>query len=318
VSEIRSLVASLKRLSPTATEDLRGFEVWLDQQSVDGKFNVAALWTTDASGALRVCLHPKLVRSKFETNLEPEDHLTEANLLTLVTLWPTNPKFFSVTLQPLICSDALHLETDRAIPVPLLAVNQHAACLGERPPDQIDIVSIPTCTPQEGGVAKGTGRPFRQWHQRYREAFRSAAQEGSYPRHNGAAFVLANFRSVQSGRLDGLSGVFMPRPPVTTSFPPALHASYWGAAKGSDINTWSTPDDDVHDWRCRGVVAGLSPLVASAAGAVIRVFDFTIQRLPRDNPAWGAPAGLAACRVKIGSRNAGGKIAFALWDNANA
>jgi hypothetical protein len=62
-----------------------------------------------------------------------EKNMEEANLLTLVTLLPTDKAFKSVTLQPLICCDALHLETDRPQSWPLDEFNDNAGCFGNLP-----------------------------------------------------------------------------------------------------------------------------------------------------------------------------------------
>ena len=57
--------------------------------------------------------------------------MEEATLLTVVTLRPTDKKYLTVTIQPLLCSDMLHLGTDRGQSRPLEALHTDAECLGE-------------------------------------------------------------------------------------------------------------------------------------------------------------------------------------------
>lgn len=88
LEEIRALKAAIEEALPSAHEDLRGFSTWLDGQDSGHGFNLGCLFLNDADGETRICLHPKIVRSKFERSPFNEDSLCEANLLTLVTLEP--------------------------------------------------------------------------------------------------------------------------------------------------------------------------------------------------------------------------------------
>lgn len=163
VSELAQLTDDLIGLSVRGNEDLASFKEWLNGQRSDHRFNIGCLFAIDAKGELRVCLHPKLVRSKFERAPVPDEHMEEANFLTLITLIPTEKHFFSVTLQPLICSDALNISRDHPGDAPMKAVNTEAACFGDSPPDHIDIVSVATCTPQVEDVSSTT-LPYCSWH----------------------------------------------------------------------------------------------------------------------------------------------------------
>jgi hypothetical protein len=242
ISELSDLVASLSSLSQDACTDLAPFSEWLQTQSSDRRFNIGCLFTIDSDRQLRVCLHPKLIRSKFEASPLHEEHMTEADLLTLVTLLPTNKALFSVTIQPLLCSDALQLGTDRPHARPMDGVNTDAACLGETPPDHIDIVSVPTCTPQnDSPVTKGD--PYRKWHPEFTDSFKRAASDDSLVRHHYAIFVLANFRTLRGSIPGGLSGVFVPLPFGRAIYPDFVNVSSYGRAKNAKgaENYWSAP-----------------------------------------------------------------------------
>ena len=55
--------------------------------------------------------------------------MEEGTLLTVVTLIPTDKRLLTVSIQPLICSDALLQNTDRPVSRPLEAVHRDAAVL---------------------------------------------------------------------------------------------------------------------------------------------------------------------------------------------
>jgi hypothetical protein len=205
VDELRNLVNSLLDIPRIVCADLAPFSDWLDKQPDELSFNIGCLFTLDTSGQLRVCLHPKLIRSRFERSALHEQHMGEANLLTLVTLLPADKTYLSLTLQPLLCSDALHLDTDRPGGRPLEAVNADAKYLGATPPDHIDIVCIATCTQQQEQPTSKAGH-YRMWHQEFRDTFRSAASHDALARHHYAVFVLSNFRTVPGFSCAGLSG----------------------------------------------------------------------------------------------------------------
>ena len=60
--------------------------------------------------------------------------MEEGNLLTAVVLRPTNKNLKTIIVQPLLCSDALHLPTKRGGSRPLEAMQRDADCLGKKPP----------------------------------------------------------------------------------------------------------------------------------------------------------------------------------------
>jgi hypothetical protein len=317
VAELVNLVHRLTQLSDIVAKDIAGFREWLDRQRLNYVFNVGCLFAVDAEGHLRVCLHPKIVRSQFETNPLPEQHMQEADLLTLVTLCPVEKQYFSVTLQPLLCSDALSLNTDQPGGSPMEAVNTYAGCFGDQPPDHIDVVSVATCTPQPEDRAPD-GRRYREWHEQFQDAFRNAAQHPNFARHHFAAIVLANFRTLISGRAGGLSGVFLPVPPRYKHFHPDIVVSCWGRPKDQRRNNnWSRPDDDaLISWSSRGFVATLDPF-SEPVEVPVKILGFTIQRLPRDNSPWETSESLTQCEVRVGLRDRAGTVIFSRRDDSH-
>lgn len=291
----RQLADDFDALVEPGLDDLAGFKAWLSRQGADKPFNLGCVLAVDANSKLRVCLHPKLIRSKFEIDRLPERHMREANLLTLVTLVPSNPRFGTVTLQPLICSDALDLDTDGNLPPPIPAVTMHAECLID-PPNHVDVVSVATCTPQPEGTL-GNGRRYRAWHAQFLDAFRAAAEKPDRARHHFASFILANYGEM-SGMSGGLSGAFLPVPPGFTTSDAAVSVSCWGRPKKSSVNnTWSTENDDpLKNWSSRGFVAGLDPFAADAVSEA-RVLAFDVHRLPREVSRWRSVESLVAWEI---------------------
>ena len=297
VPAMRSLTDELQKLVDPDLGDLAGFTEWLDRQNPVRAFNLGCVIAVDARSKLRVCLHPKLVRSKFEVDRLPERHMAEANLLTLITLEPTNALFGTVTVQPLICSDALDIGTDGRLPAPIPAVTQHADCIPD-PPNHVDVVSIATCTPQPSGKSRD-GSAYRVWHSHFLESFAAAAQNPDRARHHFAAFVLANYTDISSKMGGGLSGAFLPVPPGFTSTDPVVSVSCWGRHKTEPKphNGWSEPDDQaLTEWSSRGFVAGLDPFAPEAEHNA-RVLAFDVHRLPRETSLWRSEPSLVAWEI---------------------
>jgi hypothetical protein len=297
VSDVQALLAGLSGIAPHLTTDLKHIAKWLAKQAANCRFNIGCLFAIDAKGRLRVCIHPKMVKSKYEVSPLPEHNMTEANLLTLITLQPQDKAFLSVTLQPLLCSDALQLDTDHPGRLPIEGVNTGAACLGGSPPDQVDIVSVATCTPQPQTPVLG-GSPYRQWHQHFRSTFQHAGDTGAWPRHYHCTFVLANFHTVPNsdvGVPGGLSGVFVPVPTASDVYPPFVLVSSFGKdVKGAD-NTWSIPSSKLAKRDVLGHIAQINPQEGDSLAATM--MGFTITRFPRDVPRWKSQSGLTDFRL---------------------
>jgi hypothetical protein len=298
---LRGLVAELKTVPGVVVDDLEPFSEWLSHQHDDFRFNVGCVFTLDGNRRIRVCLHPKMVRSKAEVSPLPETHMQEANLLTVITLRPVDKTLQTVTIQPLLCSDALHLDTDRRQSRPLEAITADAEWLGDNPPDHIDIVSVATCTPQVE-VRSLKDESYRMWHQEFRSTFVRAASDDALSRHHFSTFVLSNFRMLSATEPGGLSGAFIPVPVGGSEFPGFVALSCWGRPKGwKGDNRWSTPDDgrvDKKAWCSRGYLASLNPFTEKA-GSTARVFGFEIHRLPRDMSLWRNNSGLTQCTVRF-------------------
>lgn len=311
VQELRHLVRRLNHLRRIHREDLTPFSGWLNSQSEDNRFNVGCLFTIDAQKYLRVCLHPKLVRSKYEASPLQENHMTEANLLTLVTLQPKNWALLSVTLQPLLCADALFIDTDRPQCRPLEAVTAHSACFKKPPPDHIDIVSVATCTFQPEPVASN-GVHYRQWHQQFRNSFVRAASDAALPRHHYSIFVISNFGMIEMGTraAGGLSGAFLPIPFRYDKYPPFVTVSVWGRTSSDHDNDWSQPAKDPPRRSSLGYIASLDPFAGSSP-TLARMLGFTINRLPRATTYWSSTNGLTNFQLRTAAfDNESGKVVF--------
>ena len=294
---VRSLVKRFARLTDPALGDLDHFVQWLDAQPPDGWFNIGCVLAVDADSKLRVCLHPKLVRSKFEVDTLPERHMNEANLLCLVTLVPRNSRFGTITLQPLICSDALSVGSDRGLATPISAITRHADCIPD-PPNHVDVVSVATCTPQPEG-RRADGSRYREWHLQFLDAFRDAAEHGDCARHHMSSFVLANYTEIGNGLGGGLSGASLPVAPVFKRIVPTVSVSCWGrhARKPKPNNAWSGPDDDaLNTWSSLGFVAGLDPFAIDPA-ATTRILAFDLHRLPRERSRWRSDGSVVSLRI---------------------
>ena len=307
VSALHQLVADIAAIPQVCTDDITPFQKWLSSQNNGQRFNIACLFTIDASGRLRICLHPKMVRSKYEVSPLEEHDMTEGDVLSLVTLLPDDPNLLSITLQPLICSDALQLDTDHPQHLPIDAVNSQARTFPRSPPDHVDIVSVATCTPQPEMVSDAVPK-YRVWHQQFREAFVHVASAASLQRHARATFVLANFWSIGdsisenvAGNTGGLSGIFVPMKLAHGNFPEYVQVSSYG--RNTDIeldNGWSTPGQPIDAKRStRAYLTQLNPYEGGAPEP--KMLSFTIHRLPRHAQPWASVPGLRDISLRAGT-----------------
>lgn len=311
VPELKDLVRALLKEFDRAEFDLEAFRAWLADQDEMHFFNVGCMFLNDAQGKTRICLHPKLVRSKYEASARPEEHMCEANLLTLVTLIPERKALGTITLQPLVCSDALNLQTDALLEPPMAAVCKYAGCFGEMAPDHIDIVSVAACTPQVVHKVPPDS-VMRSWHERYRECFVAAARGPEPSRHHFATIVLANFQEIKE-QPGGLSGAFLPVPPKDMEIALGTQLDLFGKPKEGG-NRWALPQDDISGWMVRGYVASLMPVDQSIA----RILGFTLSRLLRESSPWEPRPSLTEVDVRMGNRDADGKLRFVSEGNRRA
>lgn len=281
IVQLRALLDALLELPAVEGGDLKRFSEWLEMQSVDHMFNVGCLFALDADQKIRVCLHPKSVRSKYEFSLDPTKHMAEANLLSLVTLLPTDRACLSITLQPLLCSDVLKLPTDKPNAGPIDAVNMEANALKCNLPDHVDIVSVATHTPQpEQSYGNGTIR--RTWHQQYRDSFKRTISDPALARHRFTSFVLSNFQELGEGENAGLSGIFVPmRSRGNHSAVTYTSVFAWGRKQDNDDNAWELlTEESERGFKSLGYLVTLTPSVRNDA-ADARMMGFVITPLPR-------------------------------------
>ena len=301
--EIKTLIQALRENDKIEHSDLQSFTEWIDLQRDEGPFNLGCIFTIDAHQKIRVCLHPKLVRSKFERSPIPERNMKEANLLSLVTLLPEDKTLFSITIQPLICSDSLFLDPDRPVRRPLEAINQNANCFGPSPPDLIDIVSVVAWTPQQAPSLQGDFKS-QQWHQAFRTSFERALTDSGLSRHHSAVFVLSNFEINPNGSAGGLSGVFLPISLEKRNYDRRfINISAYGTT-GHGV-CWSTPIKSIPlpaNWNDRGYIAYLIP--SESENHLARMMGFTIDRLPRHCSRW-QDNGLSSIRRQIATAETG-------------
>lgn len=306
VAELNTLVHHLQQLQTLVLEDLAPFSKWLVEQTQDRLFNIGCLFAIDLHSRLRVCLHPKIVKSKFEIGMSHEMNMHEADMLTLVTLVPKDKRMRSITIQPLLCSDVLNLDTDRPSGRPLYAVNDDTGtCFGENCPEHVDVVSLATCTPQQK-YQSPTG-PYYQWHPEFQDAFRRSATDDELSKHHHSLFVLSNFRTVTNGKLGGLSGAFIPVPLSGAMIPTYLTVSVFGHSKSyKEPDRWShTADEVVKDnelmWKSLGHVASLRN---TNSETVARMIGFTVSKLPREASLWRPHTGLVNFQLFVAVQNA--------------
>lgn len=286
------LVEGLKSIPAVERSDIEKFEGWLLRQSFKSRFNIACFFTIDHLGLIRVCLHPKMLRSHFEANPRREADMTQADVLTLVNLLPRDPGHLSITVQPLICSDVLQIDTDHPGHRPLSAINDAAGAFPARTPDYVDVVAVATATPQTVNVAPG-GTKTRSWHHLFQRSFIDAAGNSSFQRHAHAAFVLSNFWSLgargdATAAPGGLSGVFLPVKPGSKDPIDPVQISAFG---GDPTPEWTLPGTPLDaKRRNRAFLAHLDPNMGPRP--LTRMQGFTINRLPRHASPWASTIGL--------------------------
>lgn len=299
VTELRRLVDELRSIPGLCGDDLAPFAAWLGEQEEDDRFNVGGLFTVDAEQQVRLCLHPKLVKSKFESSRSHDANMKEANLLSLVTLQPIDKNASRITIQPLLCSDILNLTTDIPDNHPLEAIARHRSCFPEIPADNVDIVSVATCTPST--VAGRAGAKTFEWHQEFRKAFERAAGQEQCRRHHQAAFVLSNFLSMKrspDSTPGGLSGVFLSLPTYDENpYPKYVSQSMSivgrfkdsSSTKGSEERRWIRGDSSGQKQAREtglGYIVALDPNMSCDKSAAATMFGFTISHLPREANRW--------------------------------
>lgn len=302
--DIETLLKRLKAIKGINTDDLNGFEEWFKKQKSASNFNLGCMFLVEPNGSLRVCLHPKSVRAIAEYRALSDAHMTEANLLSLVTLVPSNSRFMSVTIQPLICADALSLPTDLMIPNPIKAFSDSSAANFPRlPADHIDIVSLSLCTASKVTDAKVDRR---RWKPEFEVAFQEAGKRDECFRHHFASFVMANFNEINTQK-GGLSGACMPVAFSSDSYPEGVSMWSYGQHECDSADEWKCVAGFGIEPADRGAIPkGKSnrlnlvclDSVSETVPHVARALGFTLPRLVRDNPVGGVFPGLTRVDVR--------------------
>lgn len=298
-AQLAELLNAVESIESVCRDDLTHFRSWLKKQPEGARFNLGCMFTVDVDATLRICFHVKAVRSLMEFSPLPDDHMTEANLLSLVTLRPTSNRLLSVTIQPLICSDVLDLHTDVVNKYPLDAVTSQRACFMDCPSEHVDIVSVVACT-RNKTIGIGTTSESVKWHRKFREAFKISVTEERRMRHQYAAFVLSNFRRIESGQQNqwgSLSGIFVPQP-VPRNNPYCVDVSSVGCVFGKFPDSASDDDDGASKWvdyqrwnqsrnsKVLGYILGLDPIHSEKFKSEATMFSFVVNCLPRDANRW--------------------------------
>jgi hypothetical protein len=314
-AELQTMLHTLSTVAGVRKSDLDAILAWAADREPGDHYNLACLFAVDAAGELRVCVHPKMVRSRFEISQLPERTMTEANVISLISLVPADGAFSRVVLQPLICSDALELQTDVPWRRPLEIINQHTDKIGAPVPDHVEIVSVVTCTPQYEAKSVGD-EPVRWWHSDFRHTFTRAGR-GGLDRHGQSIFALSNFRDLTTGggpgtSPGGCSGGFMPVPlemPAGVTLNDFVQVSTWGRDLPNPENNWSVPShrSPPQSRESLGHIISLDSSYGNDADA--QMFGFTISRFPRDVAAWKPQQGFINLDLRSG-RYEEGKIVF--------
>jgi hypothetical protein len=288
---MRELVDQLRAIEHVETTDLDFFAGWVGQQADDRYFNIACMFAV-ADGKTRICLHPKNLRSKFEIDPLPEKLMSEGNIVTAVTV--KSPGRKTVTIQPVICADALDMKGDYGWKGPLDTIDDMPLS-----PDEVDVVSVSTCSPQ----SRKDGYPT--WHSEFKNSFLQGGK--SRNRHNFSIFALANFGAFK-GKSAGLSGLYFPRR-SRHAYPDYLVTYQYGTDELGEENRWSTPNDDMAAWSGRASILSIAP-DKKLDGDIATMVGFTLTRLPRDMDLNASDMIASACRLHVARVDDANQIIF--------
>lgn len=192
-SSTRELIAIIRRKG-CAEEDIAQFDKWFKGAKEPNGLNLAILIARDQSGALRACLHPKLVASGPEDSLEAETAMEEGTLISRIHLAAIRITDNDITILPLICADLCgrHPRRHGRLLSPLGTFADHWR-------GNVQIVSTVLASPtMRGGL---------HMKQQFRDIFVRAAHGEYRGTFTDAFFVFANYRRVE-GRDAGLSGLW--------------------------------------------------------------------------------------------------------------
>ena len=282
--------------------DLAGFRSWLMQQGATCYFNLGAVIAVDASASVRVALHPKVLRSKYELSPIAAQYTTEANLLTLITLFPSRSNLLPVTLQPLLCSDMLIGDSDGLGARPIEGITVVGSTLAQPLPEYVDVISLATCTPHpvpERGAL---------WHTDFRDGFLRMAKDDLSLRHRHAISILSNYVQIPThSRQGGLSGLYLPFQLRMDSQPEYVTTPQYGIADREEDPRWHV--DKTTFQRKFAHMVCMRP-ASREPNAVATMLGATLHRMPKETNQFHPAQGLINYVRASGSTQPDGKILF--------
>jgi len=295
-TRMTDLVGQLLAIGNIEHRDLDFFAQWVAQQADDKFFNLGCLFAI-ADGRIRVCLHTKSLRSKFELHSDPERSMAEGNIVTAVTVKPATKGIKTVTIQPVICADALDMTGDSGWRGPLDTINGD---LDGEPPDEVDVVSLSTWSPQ--GLKQGNPT----WQLDFKNSFLQSGK--SRDRHNLAIFAMANM-GLFKGKPAGLSGLFLPKR-TRHEYPDYLVAFHFGTEVPGEENRWTFAREEL-DPKFSSLASILSIAHDRKRDSdIATMVGFTLPRLPRDMAPTATDMTATNCRIHVARLDETDQVVF--------
>ena len=178
---------------------------WIRGQP-EGRWNLAALvGRCPEEEKVYVCVHAKIVRSKYEQTVGIETTMSESKLLFLIDLVSHDQPGRTITLQPLICSDLTGAPSWSGD----LNCFQLLSRSWELATHAVQVVSAPTATPV---ASDGSGL----WKSAFLDLILGAMSDTN-TLHCRCCFVLSNYKSYKK-RLFGRSGFVVPGRPTSETY----------------------------------------------------------------------------------------------------
>lgn len=297
--EVGILLAALEGLTDVEIDDLACFRKWFSAQD-GGMWNLAAFFARDRNDKIRICLHAKIVQSKYEAGVSDIGTMSESDTTWVVSFIPQEVEAAALHVQPVICAD---LTSDLALKLVRSSLSKGGESFGLV--GSIDLVSAPVATPA------GTTR----WRDQFLEVLTGVVRSAATG-HRHATFALANYALLpfSSKKVPGgLSGVFVPAHAgqACDGFtrqgylrPPHKHRSALKVDPDTDLH-WLDLDKLDGDatfgkehsvWPAVGTLVMLSRPPDEQPHAMVRLAHMQIQCAPRFKPFADRPivfAGLA-------------------------
>lgn len=209
-NDVSSLIKELENL--VFKKDIDKFKNWYIQNCKDEQPISLAIFLLKENKKgksqkenLRICLHPKIVRSKYENSYISEEHLKECGLLSLIYLEQKNNIKSNIITQPLICSDLISKPKDLGLlkPVEAEELSNHL----------FDIVSTVNCSPtMKKNILDPSNNDIFTWKLDFKNIFSDASKGEFNNRFQNTCFILTNyfkFPNISTSNQGGLSGFFI-------------------------------------------------------------------------------------------------------------